>query len=252
MPSPLDFLPKNELLLLIEIMNRLAVCSSCEVYREIFDNLKSLIPYDYATSGLVSVNDHGAVEAYDLVNINFTEDWMAAYDEQRMYLIDVTVQENFKYYKTQCWSETYKKYENPKKLLSFAHDFNLMNGYSCGAKSFGLYKKPSMISFVWNFNKRDMHISSIIEYLTPHMHIALSNVIYTKNLKVQKFVLTEREVEVVSWIKEGKSSWDIACILKISEATVNYHVTNIMKKLNAYNRAQAVAVALQHGIIKFD
>jgi len=60
--------------------------------------------------------------------------------------------------------------------------------------------------------------------------------------------LSKREKEVLSWLKEGKSSWDIATILNISERTVNFHVSNIMQKLNAVSRTQAVAVAIEKGL----
>ncbi len=55
--------------------------------------------------------------------------------------------------------------------------------------------------------------------------------------------LTPREREVLKWLKCGKTSWAIALILRISERTVNYHVNNIMRKLDVSNRMQAVSVA---------
>ena len=63
--------------------------------------------------------------------------------------------------------------------------------------------------------------------------------------------LSKREKEVLSWLKEGKSSWDIAAILNISERTVNFHVSNIMQKLNAVSRTQAVAVAIEKGLADY-
>ncbi len=55
--------------------------------------------------------------------------------------------------------------------------------------------------------------------------------------------LTPREREVLKWLKCGKTSWAIARILRISERTVNYHVNNIMRKLDVSNRTQAVSVS---------
>ncbi len=57
--------------------------------------------------------------------------------------------------------------------------------------------------------------------------------------------LSPREKEVLKWLKMGKTSWDIAQILRISERTVNYHVGNIMKKLGVVSRMQAVSVAAE-------
>lgn len=56
--------------------------------------------------------------------------------------------------------------------------------------------------------------------------------------------LSLRELEVLRWLKLGKTSWDISQILRISERTVNYHVGNIMQKLDVINRLQAVSAAV--------
>lgn len=56
-------------------------------------------------------------------------------------------------------------------------------------------------------------------------------------------VLSPREFEVLHWLKRGKTSWEIAQILGISERTVNYHINNILRKLDATNRSQAVSEA---------
>jgi LuxR family quorum sensing-dependent transcriptional regulator len=61
--------------------------------------------------------------------------------------------------------------------------------------------------------------------------------------------LSKREEEVLTWSKRGKSSWEISAILNISERTVNFHVNNIMQKLNVVSRIQAVAVAIERGLI---
>ncbi len=61
--------------------------------------------------------------------------------------------------------------------------------------------------------------------------------------------LTPREVEVLRWLRKGKTSWDISVILMISERTVNYHVGNIMQKLDVTNRMQAVSEAANRELI---
>lgn len=60
--------------------------------------------------------------------------------------------------------------------------------------------------------------------------------------------LTSREREVLHWLGRGKTSWDIASILRISERTVNFHVGNIMQKLDVSSRAQAVSEGVRHEI----
>jgi LuxR family transcriptional regulator, quorum-sensing system regulator BjaR1 len=62
-------------------------------------------------------------------------------------------------------------------------------------------------------------------------------------------VLSERERDVLAWAAEGKSSWEIATIPGVSERTVNWHVEQSKKKLDAVTRIQAVIKALRSGEI---
>lgn len=62
--------------------------------------------------------------------------------------------------------------------------------------------------------------------------------------------LTEREKEVLALLAKGLSNPEIAHKLAISSSTAKHHVRAILSKLNAANRAEAVALALQHGLLK--
>jgi DNA-binding NarL/FixJ family response regulator len=62
--------------------------------------------------------------------------------------------------------------------------------------------------------------------------------------------LTEREIEVLQLIAVGNSNKLIADALSIGEATVKSHVTNILSKLGANDRAHAVTIGLKRGIIE--
>lgn len=64
--------------------------------------------------------------------------------------------------------------------------------------------------------------------------------------------LTEREIDVVRLIAAGNSNKQIADQLSIGEATVKSHVTNILSKLGANDRAHAVTIGLKRGIIELD
>jgi len=56
--------------------------------------------------------------------------------------------------------------------------------------------------------------------------------------------LTDRQSEVLYWLKLGKSNLEISMILAISSDTVKFHVRNIYSKLGVYNRVQAAQVGL--------
>ncbi|WP_066530032.1 helix-turn-helix transcriptional regulator [Erythrobacter sp. CCH5-A1] len=53
--------------------------------------------------------------------------------------------------------------------------------------------------------------------------------------------LTPREADCLAYVAEGKTDWEIAVILSLSEATVRFHIDNARAKLDAATRAHAVA-----------
>jgi DNA-binding CsgD family transcriptional regulator len=61
--------------------------------------------------------------------------------------------------------------------------------------------------------------------------------------------LTSKETECLKWCKEGKTNWEIGEILSISEKTVEFHLSNTIRKLSVSNRITAVVKAIQLGII---
>lgn len=61
--------------------------------------------------------------------------------------------------------------------------------------------------------------------------------------------LTRRESETLAWIAAGKSYWETAVILGISERTIRYFMANAREKLDVVSNAQAVAEAVWRGLI---
>jgi DNA-binding NarL/FixJ family response regulator len=61
--------------------------------------------------------------------------------------------------------------------------------------------------------------------------------------------LTSRELEVLGLIRDGHRNKQIADDLAISETTVNFHIKNLVEKLNANDRTHAVTIALKRGIL---
>lgn len=62
-------------------------------------------------------------------------------------------------------------------------------------------------------------------------------------------VLSARELEVVRWTAQGKTSLEIGQILSLSDHTVNAYMTNAIRKLDCVNRTQLVAKAIRLKII---
>lgn len=69
------------------------------------------------------------------------------------------------------------------------------------------------------------------------------------NIDKRSCHLSPRELTVLLWMKEGKTNWEIARIIGLSERTVRFHVGSIFEKLDVTSRTQAVARALGAGLI---
>jgi DNA-binding NarL/FixJ family response regulator len=64
--------------------------------------------------------------------------------------------------------------------------------------------------------------------------------------------LSDREMEVLTLVVEGRSNKEIASLLGISHQTVKNHITSILRKFGVEDRTQAVVYALKRGWVKLD
>jgi DNA-binding NarL/FixJ family response regulator len=62
--------------------------------------------------------------------------------------------------------------------------------------------------------------------------------------------LSERELQVLQHIANGRSNAEIGQILQIGEDTIRSHVKSILKKLDAMGRTEAIAIAAERGLIQ--
>ncbi len=65
----------------------------------------------------------------------------------------------------------------------------------------------------------------------------------------QEFDLTEREIEILRLVTDGKSNKEIGEMLFVSPLTIKTHVKNIYEKLHVHSRAAAAKLALKHRLI---
>lgn len=91
--------------------------------------------------------------------------------------------------------------------------------------------------------------AGLLEMLVPHLHVALTRALHgvkkeSSASRIMLQVLTEREQQVLQWLGAGKTNWEVAQILHISENTVKRHVQHILLKLKVKNRAQAVSESI--------
>ena len=89
----------------------------------------------------------------------------------------------------------------------------------------------------WYLNRRKAQVVQLVS----------SKPINTK--KIEELGLSNREYEVLCKLSEGLSNKEIGQKLFVSENTVKTHVSNILVKLNAKRRTQAIQIAKEMSII---
>lgn len=88
-----------------------------------------------------------------------------------------------------------------------------------------------------------------LHWLTHVAHLALARALKARDRDIGNPCLTVRELEVLKWTADGKSSQDIADILTVSKNTVDFHVKNAVTKLHAANKTAAVVRAAMMGYL---
>jgi len=123
-------------------------------------------------------------------------------------------------------------------LTTFAGDVEIQRALGAGARAYVLKSMPprELVEVIRQVNSGKKRIPpEIAAHLAEH---------YSDE------ALTPRETEVLQQIAGGNRNRDIAEKLFITEETVKVHIKNIMQKLGASDRTQAVAIGVRRGIIQ--
>lgn len=138
---------------------------------------------------------------------------------------------------------------NVKILMLSIYDNELyvMESIEIGCKGYVLKSSDSevIINAIKAISEgRNYYCSYVSQILTKNLAVQMS-----KRKNEKKFRITERELELIQLICEGKSSKEIAAGLFISVKTVEAHRNNIYNKLNVHNSVQLVRRALKLNLI---
>ena len=106
-----------------------------------------------------------------------------------------------------------------------------------------------LLPFEGSARGRTPRAAVIFKHIGPHLRRKYSQLSGAGAQKNRAVSLTSREKEILLWVKEGKSTWDISSILGISGDTVKFHMKNIFRKLNTTSRSQAIVAAFGSGLI---
>jgi DNA-binding CsgD family transcriptional regulator len=182
---------------------------------------------------------------------NYPEDWMKYYFEQGYQRLDPVITYCQTKMDTFTWSEIPQRMQMTKKqfkCLNLGIEAGLYNGICTpiwGPNQFagvGLATSEKVDSF-------DGRLDLITAYCN-HFYIAFQRLNRKKEIEETNIHLTPREGEILTWAAAGKTDAEIAMILSLSENTVDFHLRQVFRKLNANSRTLAITKALSLGLIR--
>jgi DNA-binding CsgD family transcriptional regulator len=243
-----SLLSGNDALKLLELIQRSIRCDEQDDFRILFQRIGELFPFDFAVAILGHRENNGFI-ASGGVDIGLADDFSREYSSRDYLQKDLLIKESLESRALQCWPDDWQRLGQKKEIISLCLDYNMPEGYIHGAGPALSAKNESIFCFSGVSLEHGVRNTAIMELLIPHLHMALCHTVNNGRADDGTVILSNREREVLNWLKEGKSSWDISVILGISESTVNFHIYNIMQKLGTTNRPQTIAVAARLGQI---
>jgi LuxR family transcriptional regulator, quorum-sensing system regulator CviR len=245
------YVSKNDALIMLEIANASLLCKTEKGYRKLIARLNELIFFDHSISALIDMHNISC-ENMNACSINsgYPVEYLETYTNRKYQLIDPLYKSFLKTYDVQNIHEL-KNQNNDisiNSVVRLCNDFGITNSYL-----YGIFSSNNTTFTVFTISgkqiKNKQRTKAIIKYLMPFLSRALKTLVPVSAAQDVP-IITSSELEILKWLKEGKSSWEISNILGKSERVINFHTGNIINKLNANNRTHAVAIALEHNLIE--
>jgi DNA-binding NarL/FixJ family response regulator len=109
--------------------------------------------------------------------------------------------------------------------------------------------RAGALAYVLKSTAKDELLQAIRNVSAGRKHIPADVATFVRE-SMGKEDLSRRELEVLELIREGNKNKQIADLLAIAETTVNFHIKNIVDKLQANDRTHAVTIAVRRGLLR--
>lgn len=184
-----------------------------------------------------------------LVFDTYPRGWMAHYKTEGYMEIDPTVRAGLRSSQLIVWSNMV--FADTPELWLDVHEFGMRGGIAKSSRTSGNITGLLTLARPGQEVTEDeaLALEANVNDLSWVSHTLMSRYIVPKLVPEANVVLTAREREVLRWTAEGKTANEIGDILSISDRTVNFHVNNILTKLESINKTQAVVKAALIGLL---
>lgn len=180
---------------------------------------------------------------------NYSRDWQQRYAQEHYLAVDPTVAHGMRSVMPLVW--TNEIFATCRAFWEDARAHGLRIGWaqSChDAKGVG--GLLTLARSHDNLSPKELGDHSLkMSWLVQVVHAGMSRLLVPKLMPDATVDLSSREIEVLRWTADGKTSGDVSEIMHISERTVNFHLNNAMAKLGACNKTAAAIKAAILGLL---
>lgn len=180
---------------------------------------------------------------------NYPRAWQLRYLEQNYLAIDPVLQHGARSLLPVLWSD--RLFAQVGEFREEARACGLKFGWSQSCRDAngvtGVLTLARSRKRLMEAELRDKGLQMI--WLAQLTHLKMSALITARLMPEAAVKLSEREVSVLRWVAEGKTSVEISLLLGITERTVNFHVRHCCVKLKAANKTAATIRAALLGFL---
>lgn len=175
--------------------------------------------------------------------------WMDHYQQMNYLACDPTIRLGTTHSDVMCWSSDL--FEQSPELWRDAQDIGLKHGVAQSSwarhDSYALFSLARGAEPVTSTEQNALRLS--LYWAASAIHTRLERYLRPELLPFGQTGLSDREREAMLWSADGKTASEIAPILGLTKRTVDFHINNAARKLNARNKTHAVANAMGLGLI---
>lgn len=222
--------------------------ASCEtlVFKKI-ESAAHALGFDYCAYGL-RIPQPFSNPRTCMLN-NYSEQWKSRYAAQGYLQIDPTVAHGRRSQVPVVWSD--EVFAPARELWADAQAAGLCIGWAQSSlDAAGGFGMLSLARSAEPLTSAELSRNQVtMRWLAHVAHMALSRILTEKQSVQAQPNLTAREIEVLKWTADGKTSAEISDLLVVSENTVNFHVKNAVAKLQTANKTAATVRAAMLGLL---
>jgi len=229
-------------------------CPSLDAWRNLVFKLALDLGYERTLLAVLPGRNTPVEAKFAFLHSNYSTDWRNRYDAEKMHLVDPTFTHCINKSIPLIWSPDIFTAGKSREMYEEACTHGLKSGITLPIH--GAQGELGLLCFVTdtnpgkNFQRDAMAMLPALACLRDFVYE--SSLRYIKSSRPADILppVTPRELECLKWCAVGKSSWDTAQILRCSEATINFHFSNMRRKFGVSSRQQVVVKAMRSGLFQ--